>query len=163
MQADLVVRRFLIGRLFLRRAFLSNYRFRSLKCTYIQSLHPIRSCRSIDRLKCKARTMSGIATIKLCGRSRETKHLCSVWSGRPVGLYGSLLLVAGLLLAATGVGLHDIWRVRHCRERVRLNACTLCRKSCSAVTFLGATFLVSALTAACLAFTFFLAAAAGLD
>lgn len=161
MQADLVVRRFLIGRLFLRRAFLSNYRFRSLKCTYIQSLHhPILQ-------KYRPSQMQSVHDVKCCNyttvRLKETKHLCSVWSGRPIGLDWSLLLVAGLLLAATGFGLHDVWRVRHCRERVRLDACTLCRKSCSAVTFLGTTFLVSALTAACLAFTFFLAAAAGLD
>ena len=82
-------------------------------------------------------------------------------SGRPVGLYWGIVLIAGrLLFAAAGVSLPSSNQVCQHKHYNRLRRHAANRRS---PTFFGTDFLGSAFTAACLALTFFFAATAGLD
>ena len=88
-------------------------------------------------------------------------YLCCCWSGRPVCFHWCLILVTGLLLAAARLSLRIVLTglVQHEPHL----AMTTQEEASATPTFFGTDFLVSALTAACLAFTFFFAATAGLD
>ena len=115
--------------------------------------------------------IKAVRLLRVSSKSTHTSHceqslmvggyLCCCRSGRPVCFDWCLIFVTGLFLTAASVSL----RVKFTRliQYMRRLKMVTSEEASATPTFFGTDFLVSALTAACLAFTLFFAATAGLD